>query len=928
MISLNKIFFAILISIIFFWLIINTFWNQNYKNFDSVYYNNVEKWLYWLEIKNDELIFSTWSKSSSWLIINYFNQFDKIINYTWEIETKFDKTKEITLKKWMFLINFSELNWKYQINWEWFSIDTKWPTSVFIDNSWVRTLVFSINSNIELKLINIENNKVMNYVYLYPHNYIKIIPNQNKNVENADLLRLIQRFPLEYFNETLLVDSKINENIVNNIIWKKDGYDVSIIENMFLFLYLNNNIEEKYLKEFKTSKFWILIWERFIKQYNKLFLNNEKKSIYYKNLILRTIGDIILSEKIDNSKNDFLISTLKDLKTIDEDWYNEMKNMLVSYSNLVIDGNKDDINSKINFSKIYNELENTKYDFNNDYSMLLSDLYFKYDFKKYLNIYKDLNDLNKKVIDSKISENQKSYFILFLNKNIIYWFENLVKEKSVKLDDLLNLFNDYISTSIEYYSNDDDVRIRTWIENYNEILKKLAPKIKETYFEKDRDNQWLLVLNNTTNINIEKLKILQINIESILNYFDKYKSILWDRTKDDLTKNEFLNSKNTYNEYIIALKDYNSYIANFSEQNKQLLFWDTVSGNDDEIKKISIENAKLYLSKFDYIDISITKISIRWYNYCENKISKYDADWAEEAYCYKIENLLIWNWLYLNMTLSPENYNNISNFVINWDKNINKWSYKLDNEKIVWDDNYKKNAWRTEIEKYNFKNFFLYIFNPPKINDTNENNEYVNTAIVDESLIVKIFKRNKLLWINWDFQNIISFINITYDDVIVSEKNENYDIYVKKWEVNLSEWLDKYSAIMSSKYIFLPDHSFINPEFVFYDSYNNILYNWSKITIIWKFEINNFKNSLIKTLWNLKILQEITWYINNNLYIKELDIQYNYNEATLYINSLDNNLKIIIKWIAVKSVIYNWKEYIKTNTSTNNLWQILELINK
>ena len=408
---------------------INTFWNQNNKNFESVYYKNIEKWIYWLEIKNDELIFSTWSKSYSWLTINYLNQFDKIISYSWEIETKFDKNKEILLKKWFFLINFSEINWKYQINWEWFSINTKWPTNIFIDNSWFRTTIFSINSNIELKLINIETNKIINYVYLYPHNYIKIIPNQNKNVENADILRLVQRFPIEYLNETLLIDWKINQNILNKIIGKKEDFDITNIENMFLFLYLNNNIEIKYLEKFKANNFWTLLWEKFIKQYNKLFLNKDKKSVYYKNLIIRAIWDIISSEKIDNSKNTFLINTLKDLESIDKNWYKEMKNILYFYSNLVIDWNKNDLNSKINFSKIYNELENLKYEFNNDYSILLSDLYFKYDFKEYLNIYKDLNNLNKIIINSNINENEKSYFIFFLNKNIIYWFENLVKVK-------------------------------------------------------------------------------------------------------------------------------------------------------------------------------------------------------------------------------------------------------------------------------------------------------------------------------------------------------------------------------------------------------------------------------------------------------------------------------------------------------------------
>jgi len=57
-----------------------------------------------------------------------------------------------------------------------------------------------------------------------------------------------------------------------------------------------------------------------------------------------------------------------------------MKKVLDFYSNLVIDAKKDDINSKINFSKINNKLENKNYTFKDDYLLNLNDIYFKYDF--------------------------------------------------------------------------------------------------------------------------------------------------------------------------------------------------------------------------------------------------------------------------------------------------------------------------------------------------------------------------------------------------------------------------------------------------------------------------------------------------------------------------------------------------------------------
>lgn len=927
MISLNKIFFGILTSIILTWLVYNTFLSQNYKDFEDVYYKKIENGTYWLNINNNELEISSLWEEYFWIKIDYINQYDKILSYSWKIASIDNKTNDINLEKWFFLINLSEINWEYKINWEWFEIKTKWPTSVFIDNSWFKTNIFSLNTNIELNLINIENNKKINTIFLYPHNYIKIIPSQNKNVENADLLKLTQRFPIEYFSDRILIDWNINNDIITQIIWSKNEVDNNNIKNMFLFLHLNNINENKYLSDFKVNKFWTLIWEKFILQYNKLFLNEAKKTIYYKNLILRAIWDIINSEKVNNTKNQFLIDSLNDLKQISESDYNEMKTILYFYSSLVIDWWKEDITSKINFSKIYNSLENINYNFRDDYLIKLNDFYFKYDFNSLSNLYKELSIINDYILKNWLDENKKSYFIFYINKTIISWFEDIVKNSDIKLNDILSLFDNYITTSIDYYSSSDNIRVRTWIEAYNEILKKLAIKIKDTYFESERDNQGLLTPNKNNIISTEKVKILEKNIKEIFTYYEINKHILWNRTKENLIKTEFETSKLIYNEYINALKDYYSYTANYNENNKQILYWDTASDSNDLINALSIEKAKKYLNNFNYIDFSFVKISLRWINYCNNNSLKYDEDWIEEPFCYKIENLIVWNNLYLNMTLSPKNYNNISNFVINGDNNINKWSYKLDNEKDIWEENYKKNAWSISMDKYDFKNFFLYIFNSPESSATEKiiiDNPV--DAILEESIIVKIFKRNKLLWENGDFQIISSFINIKYDDVIVNEIENNYDIFIKNWKLIYTSPEKTYFADISSKYIFLNEHNFINPELKFYNNENHVQYNWNTIKIIWKFNINKIEDDFKNIFNNLNHLQEILDYIDKAIWIKNLDIYYNYIENTFYIKNIEYGIEFKIKWISVNSIIYKWNEKLTKSISIYDLEKTLELI--
>jgi len=97
-----------------------------------------------------------------------------------------------------------------------------------------------------------------------------------------------------------------------------------------------------------------------------------------------------------------------------------MKNIFYFYSNLVIDGKKEDINSKINFSKIKNRLENNNFEFNDNYLLNLNIIYFKYDFYNDYLFYNNLTNINNEIKNIELNEIQKSYLIFFINKIILY----------------------------------------------------------------------------------------------------------------------------------------------------------------------------------------------------------------------------------------------------------------------------------------------------------------------------------------------------------------------------------------------------------------------------------------------------------------------------------------------------------------------------
>ena len=364
-------------------------------------------------------------------------------------------------------------------------------------------------------------------------------------------------------------------------------------------------------------------------------------------------------------------------------------------------------------------------------------------------------------------------------------------------------------------------------------------------------------------------------------------------------------------------------MANYNE----FLFWESInSTNEDKI--ISVNNAINFLNQFNYIDIKNVKISLRGINYCSNQNTKYDVNWLEEPYCYKIENLKIWWNITLNMILSPKESNSISNFVINWDKNVNKWSYKLDNEKLIWDENYKRHSWNPEQEKSKFENFFLYVFNPPKeINITEEKEVEENSNLEEESVIVKIFKRNKLLWENWDFNIVNGFINIKYEDTIVKENsNSTFNINIKNSVFSYENLEIVYKWSMDSEYEFLPSHSFINPEFKFYDKYDSELYLWNKIKILWKFNINTSKDEFITIFWNFNNLNSALKSMEKILLSKNYNIIYEKESWIISIEEKDKQILLKIKWISISSLTYKWIEKLNKPVPIFNIEKTLELI--
>jgi len=497
------------------------------------------------------------------------------------------------------------------------------------------------------------------------------------------------------------------------------------------------------------------------------------------------------------------------------------------------------------------------------------------------------------------------------------------------MEDIIKIFNSYADLSIWYYDINDDTRVITWLREYIDILKSISSEIQKNFF--NINDKKLLELKKTVNINTQEIEKLEKNTKKIISFYNKNKEWIADTPRNKGLKWYFELIESDFNKYFLAIKDYNTYIATYDKASKDLIQWETVNQWNSEDLSLSEEKAVEYLKQFNMLDLSDIDISIQNWNYCQNPKEELKDQELYDPYCYLIENLWIWRGVKLSFLLSPYEYNNISNFIINWDPNINRWSYKLDNEKISLEERIQTAETSEDAEKFKFENFFLLTFNPGEETNNQNNQEFIDdNEEIQESAIVRVFKRNKLLWENWDFKNLNWFLNILYDDIEVTEAweniaEENYKVYINNSKFSYSEKNIKMYWKVSWEYNFLPNHSFINPIIEFTDQNWNPLLNGNKIELTWVYPVVEIKSEMIKFFDKYQSLNTIVMNLNNKFYQREFDIKYQNDKDALYIKNDD--IYMVTQWNIIKVFRYQWRNYGNWNTQIIDITNILETIN-
>jgi hypothetical protein len=314
------------------------------------------------------------------------------------------------------------------------------------------------------------------------------------------------------------------------------------------------------------------------------------------------------------------------------------------------------------------------------------------------------------------------------------------------------------------------------------------------------------------------------------------------------------------------------------------------------------------------------------YNYCKFPSIENDTLKIENPYCYKIENLNV-DWKNTSLLLHPYEKNKIDEIKI--ENKVKYWSYKLDDIKLELDDKYKLAT--LDKENYNFYNFLINTFwQKAKENNTSSSSETTKKITVEDT-VIKIFKRNKLLWTTWDFSLLKGFLDIKYNDLIVTKENNwEYSIYIKSSIFNSELWKDlRYNWTLSSNYDFSKKHSLINPELKFIDTENNLtLLKWNNLSIIWEYKVDKIKIEIKKAMEGIQWLDIIANSINRSLKVNKMNILYKKN-LNQYEFNLVYNWKIlyikIFNWIII-NFTYNNTSYINESTKISDIEPILNKI--
>ncbi len=658
-----------------------------------------------------------------------------------------------------------------------------------------------------------------------------------KQSKNSDSSILMYSFNFIYLPYETYVNNVVNREL-KKVLW--------VTTNFLDLALLHDRERKKDFREDYEHLEWLLDykWQLLVhlQKYLNVFFNDSKRVVYYKNVILYNLSEIVKSgnqqQKISKVKGteqekhvDAIWENLKILQWISEDEYQDTLLFIEDsyyFFNYIY---PSDFASKQHLKDLY-LWERTDDDFvweNNDY---LSHVFHLYHSKGIEEIEFNAWIMKYVISSSRILDSEKSqsfYYYYYVYDKVLKNYVDKLGILKEGFDDVVRILENISFINSWYFISQEAKKGVLYINA--EIIEHILSYLNNLYFEELRNSDKLLVLkDNGLNINDSTILNLEKKINFLLD-FQKGAKILDEKNENDSALlQKYARLGNESEEYFEAIIDNDSYInakalwvleryASFAKEDEEKLTWAKLKEYLEWFNQVSLEKAKVNLIDDSYFEIQSVKVSgenmsFDLYPLEFNKINniKKATEWKEY-----LADILLTNSeddFKLddpNILTIDEVYNYLLNLwyveILRKDISIQKETYySLRNVNVSWvkyDFSFFPRSWNSVISVMEGLGVAYKLDNLKPAEDARDivqeeedyNNFFIElltkTKIAEKELVIisdewakesveeNIFKNDFLFGERWDFTKISDNVNLNYDNVEVSYNQGDYNTVIK-----------------------------------------------------------------------------------------------------------------------------------------------------
>ena len=230
----------------------------------------------------------------------------------------------------------------------------------------------------------------------------------------------------------------------------------------------------------------------------------------------------------------------------------------------------------------------------------------------------------------------------------------------------------------------------------------------------------------------------------------------------------------------------------------------------------------------------------------------------------------------------------------------------------------------SEKEQYKFKNFFINVITASQSWKKQQVEDYVEDNRSQESEIIRTIKNTNLLWKNWTLTKLKPILDVTYNDIKITETDSDLIININNAKVNYSSEKKNYFWRFKSEYKYKSGkiNSFFNPEIqITNDNWANII-SWAAIKLSWLIKLDDFKKIMDSFFKNMSSIIDAVTYVSQNDSSEDLRITYLPQIDKFQI--ISKNIKIFIIWDEIELFSSFWKKILEKNEKISKIRWLLE----